>query len=552
MSEENSENDTTENQDIPKEYGVLIKNSFFSFLNTYGTFIFSIISSFLLARLIGDVSWNYFILGISYIQIVSLIIKFLPPSLNNTLQYYIPRLSSLKENNRLKSFVLRAIFAKVIFLIPIFIIAVVFFSLFSNIFLINLPEENHYVVLLLSPLIIINNLQVVLNSINIGFNRFKTVFLTFLTQYLIYIAFLLYYFIFFQSIELGALAIIYVCSALIPFLMNIFIVVSKIYKIKISSKSSTSIKDDFQDMVRYGGLTRTATFFTEMWAEIQVQSIGFFRPESVLGFQISRNLLSVSVNASTAIANPLTVSFSSFIAKEEKENITAIYNLIIKYLIFFMEILTGLLFFLADFFIAFIYGEPRLIFSDIVKLYLFTFIFLIVSSPMVSLLLAENKGKSLVLVRFIGFLLQFPLFLVLLVFFDLYYAIFGIIISNLLFSVLYLYVTIKIGNIKLKIKKIFFQYLIFFISLGLTLILEYFLLDNLNNLLLLSLNPPLFSVLNLFSIIVFLFVFMFLVIEFRVLTVGDINNLQSFFFKKSTMHKITNRVLNFLKKILKE
>ena len=121
MSEENSEKDAIENQDIPREYGTLVKNSFFSFLNTYGTFIFSIISSFLLARLISDTSWSYFVLGLSYIQIVSLIVKFFPPSLNNTLQYYIPRFTSLNETNRLKSFILRAIYAKLTFLIPIFI-----------------------------------------------------------------------------------------------------------------------------------------------------------------------------------------------------------------------------------------------------------------------------------------------------------------------------------------------------------------------------------------------------------------------------------------------
>jgi len=552
MSEENSEKDIIENQDIPREYGTLVKNSFFSFLNTYGTFILSIISSFLLARLISDTPWGYFILGLSYIQIVSLITKLLPPSLNNALKYYIPRFNSLNEKNRLKSFILRAIYAKLTFLIPIFIIAILFFSLFSKIFLINLPEENMNIVLLLSPLIIINNLQVILNSINIGFNRFKTVFISFLTQYLIYIAFLLYFFIFFQGIDLEALAFIYVIAALIPFLMNIIIIIRNIHKIKVSGKSTTSLKDDFQDMVKYGSLVRAATFFTEIWAEIQIQSIGVFRPESVFGFKISRDLLSVSANASSAVAVPLTISFTSFIAKEKKKNIVAIYNLIIKYLIFLIEILTGLLFFFTDFFIAFIYGEPRLIYSDIVKLYLFTSVFLIVSGPIVSLLLAENKGKYLVLVRFIGFLLQFPLFLVLLIYINLYYAIFGIIISNFLFSALYLFVTIKIGKIKLNIKRILFHYLIFFFSLGVTVILEYFLLDNLNNLLLLSLNPSLFSVFNPFSLLVFVLVFMFLVIEFRVLTVGDINNLQSFFFKKSIMHKITNRALNFLKKILKE
>jgi len=552
MSEENSKKDAFENQDIPREYGALLKNSFFSFLNTYGTFIFSIISSFLLARLIEDTPWGYFVLGLSYIQIVSLITKLLPPSLNNALKYYIPRLVSLDDKNRLKRFILRAIFIKMTFLIPIFIISVLFFSLFSNIYLINLPEENVSIVFLLSPLIIINNLQLILNSINIGFNKFKTVFISFLTQYLIYIAFQLYYFFFFHFIDLEALSLIYVTAALVPFLMNIIIVSRNIYKIKVSGKSDTSIKDDFQDMVKYGSLVRAATFFTDIWAEIQIQSIGVFRPESVFGFKISRDLLSVPVNASAAVAVPLTISFTGFIAKEKKENIVAIYNLIMKYLIFFMGLLTGLLFFFADLFIAFIYREPRLIYSDLVKLYLFTYVFLIVSGPVVSLLLAENKGKYLVLIRFIGFLLQFPLFLVLLIFLSLYYAIFGIIISNLLYSILFLYVAIKIGNMKLNIKRIFFNYLIFFFSLGLTLILEYFLLDDINNWLLLNLNPSLFRVFNPFSLIVFFLVFMFLIIEFRVLTVGDINNLQSFFIKKSIVHKITNRALNFLKRILKE
>ncbi|MFX0075680.1 MAG: hypothetical protein ACFE96_09570, partial [Candidatus Hermodarchaeota archaeon] len=143
MSEELNKKEPHDSQDIPREYGPLVKNSFFSFLNTYGTFIFSIISSFLLARLVDDNSWSYFVLGLSYIQIVSLIIKFLPPSLNNTLQYYIPRLYSLNKINRLKSFILRAIYVKVLFLIPIFIIALLVFTLFSNIFLINIPQENY-------------------------------------------------------------------------------------------------------------------------------------------------------------------------------------------------------------------------------------------------------------------------------------------------------------------------------------------------------------------------------------------------------------------------
>lgn len=552
MSNDFPEKNKTKNQNIPKEYGILAKNSFFSFLNTYGTFIFSLISSFLLARLIDDKSWSYFVLGISYIQIVSLIVNFLPPSLKNTLLYYIPRFRSLEQKKRLKAFIKRAIYAKITFTIPIFVITIILFFFFSNIFFVNIPAENLNLLFLLSPLIIINNLQVVLNSINIAFNKFKLVFLSFSTQYLIYIAFLIYFLIGFGGINLTALAIIYVLASLIPFLINIIIITNDIRNIKAQGKSNTATKEDLKDMVKYGTLVRAATFFTELWGEIQVQSIGTFQPNKVLGFKISRDLLSMSVNTSLAIASPLSVSFSSFIAKEKKENIIAIYNLLIKYMIFLIEFLTGLLFFFADFFILLVYGEPRLIYSDLVKLYLFTFIFLIVASPLDSLLLAENKGNYLVLIRFIGLLLRLPLFLILVIFTELYIAFIGIIISNFLFSGLYLYVTIKIGNIKLYIRKIVFQFLIFFLSLGFTLVLEYFFLNRLNNLTLRALNPYIFNSFNLFSLIVFFLVFMFLIIEFRILKVSDITGLQSFFLRDTKLHKLTNKALNFLKRILKD
>ena len=418
--------------------------------------------------------------------------------------------------------------------------------------MINLPEENFKLLLLLSPLIIINNLQRILNSVNIAFNKFKAVFFLVSIQYLIYIGFLLYFFIFFDGIGLETLALIFVISALVPFLLNIVINARNIHVIKVSGKSSTPLRDDLQEMVKYGVLVKTATSFSDIWGEIQVQSIGVFNPDNILGFKISRDLISISMNASLAISYPLTVSFSGFIAKEKKDNIVTIYNLLLKYLIFLIEIITGILFFCADIFIAFIYGESRLIYSDIVKIYLFTFVFLIITSPLDSLLLAEKKGKYLVLLRFIGLLLRLPPFLVFLVFFDLYYAIIGITISNFVFSAIYLFVTFTIGNIKINVKKIIYHYLIFFFALFFTLVLEFFILDALNNMFLQYLGLQKFDTFNIFSLIIFLLGYMLLIIEFRVFTVSDIKNLQSFFIKESIMHKMTNKALNFLKKLLKE
>ena len=545
MTEKNHSEST-----IPKGYGILFKNSFYSFMNTYGTFIFSLVSSFLLARLIDDINWGYFTLAISYIQIISLLLNFLPPSLKNTLHYYIPRLVSQGKNNELKALVRRSIIFKIVFLVPAFFLSLILFIFFSELFLLNLTENTVSILIILSPLIIINNLHVILNSVNMGFNRFKSVFVLVAIQYFVYICFLLYYFLYVKIINLETLCVIYVISALIPFILNTLINSIHIHNIKTTGKSSSSLKEDLREIFRYGVLVRTATFFSDIWGEIQVQSIGVFEsPDMVLGFKISRDLLSISTNTSLAASYPLTISFSSFIAKEEKKNIVAIYNLLLKYLIFLVVLLTGILFFSTDLFIVLVYGEPRLIYSDIVKIYLFTFIFLILASPFDSLLLAENKAKFMILIRIAGLIIRLPLFFFLIIYFDLYQAFFGIVISNFLFSVLYLVITIKVGKIQLQIIKILSQFLVFFLSLAVTIIFEYLFLNDLNSAIFGAI--PILKHFDILSLLCFLLLFIIFVIVFKILKVNDVEKLQTFFISEKKLHQLTNKSLNLLKKILR-
>ena len=542
MNENNSETPIFSN------YGALFRNSVYSFLKTYGTFIFSLISTILLARIINDVNWSYFTIALSYIQIISIILNFLPPSLKYTLSYFIPRYLSLKKNSELKHFILRSLLVKTIFVIITFIISSLIFTYFSEIFAINLPVNILGILVLLSPLIIINNIQIILNGINMGFNKFKWAFLVVIIQYSIYIVLLLIFIFAFNSIELEALCIIYVLAALIPFVVNLTFVIFQIRKIKTEDPSAHSFKQDLKEMVNYGGQVRAASFFKEIWGEIQIQSIGIFEPGMVLGFKISRDLLSVSTNTALASSYPLTVSFSSFIAKDEKKNIVAIYDLLIKYLIFIIALITGILYFSTDLFIILIYGEARVIYSSIVRLYLFTFVFLILASPLESLLLAEYKMKSLIYIKIFGLLIRVPLFLFLLINFDLVYAVVGIIISNSIYSLLYLIITIKVGKVKLDLKKIMFQYTAFFLSLLITLVLEFFILDLINELVFKGYAQNF----NIFSLITFLLVYMFLIIKIKLLKKSDINNLQSFFISEKRVHKITNSGLNFLKKLLSD
>ena len=219
-------------------------------------------------------------------------------------------------------------------------------------------------------------------------------------------------------------------------------------------------------------------------------------------------------------------------------------------MIFLIALITGILFFCTDLFIVLIYGESRVIYSGIIKLYLFTFIFLILASPFDSLLLAEYKTKFLIYIKIIGLLIRVPLYLFLLINFDLIYAIIGIIISNSIYSAIYLIITIKVGKIKLDLKKILFQYIAFFLSLIITIVLEFFILDMINEVLFGGLFYAQFF--NIFSLLTFLLIFMFLIIKFKLLTTSDINYLQSFFISEKKLFRATNMALNFLKKLLKD
>jgi len=545
------QSDDGKKKGIKKSYEKLAKASFFSVLNTYATFLLSIFSSFLIARLIDDTYWGYFIVTLSYIQIITVILRFFPPELSNTLRYYIPHYNSLGKQRELKSLIYRALIIKLIFLIPIFLISVLFFNSFSNIFLGNWSSESEEILIILSPLIIINDLNLVLNSINIGYNRFKFVLLLSIIQYSIYIGFLSYHFIFYQTINLILLSAALLIATIIPFIINLVVNTTKMYKLKVKGKSGFRFKYDFKKILRYGGLVRAANFFSEIWGDLQVIAVNSFEPTSVIAIKISRDFISVSKNTSNAVASPLVVSFTSSIAIKERATVLSIYNTILKYLIFFIHIITGVLFFSIRFLIFLIYGESRLIYSNIVSLYIFTTVFMIIAIPLDSFLLADNKTKTFFYLRFGGFCLQFPVFLLLLIFLGLYEAILGMNLTSLVIGIIYMIIAIKSNEIRIDIKKICSYYLMFFIAILFTIGLEFLFIDYLNNLLWSYLNIAVANEFNIISIFLFILIYILLLGCFRIFTPSDIEKLQSLLNKESQMHKATYKLLNILKKILK-
>ena len=213
MERENTERRPAENS---VEYKSLATNTFYSFLLNYGSHFFTLVHSFLLARLIIDFYWDFLILARSYITIIVIITLFLPPGLNYALHYYIPRYLALNQKSKIKSLIKHAFIIKLLFLIPVFFISIFIFFIFNNAFALTL-EDKISLLYLYSPLIFINSFNYILTAINRGFSRFNVLFGLLLVKNAIHISPLLIFLIFDYNINVEIIALIVVISSLIPF-----------------------------------------------------------------------------------------------------------------------------------------------------------------------------------------------------------------------------------------------------------------------------------------------------------------------------------------------
>ena len=534
---------------ISKDHRKFAKSAFYSLFNSYGIFIFQIIISFFMARLISQESWGLLLLAMSYINIVSLILSFFPPALTFSLNYYIPKYVALNYNNKLKWMIKAGFYLKITFALIIFFISLIIFFILKPFFAIYLLGYTN-LLFLLSPLIFIIGLSTLLDSIYQGFFKYKLIFLLTLLKFSFYISALIICLIF-GITNLELIALIYLLSYLIPFLVSSLIFIKIYLNIKTTEEAKGSFKDVLSKITKYGTPLGINVFLNETWKQFQTPIIGEYEPLSTItGFTISKYYSQISLTAASSFSNPLITSFSSLDAKNEHNQIAQIYNMIFKYSSFLMLLISGCLYILTDFFLVLVYGESYLIYSTIVKLYLLTIIFTVLGNIFIPLLNAKNKIKILPILTIINLLIIIPSFFIGIVFYGIVGAIIGLIISKFIVFLIQLILSVKIGNVKLKSDKIFFQYLIFFISLFLAVILEEILFREIRINILQNLNLLFLKNLDLLGLISFLIVYFLLNILFKIFSPKEIEFLDALFGTDKFQHRFIKRVLKFLKKIL--
>ncbi|MFX0001758.1 MAG: oligosaccharide flippase family protein [Candidatus Hermodarchaeota archaeon] len=546
-----SEISNTQKKIATIDHKILAKNTFYSYLHTYGLFIFSIITSFIIARTISQTEWGFLILTLSYVNIFQLFLTFLPPSLGLSMNFYITNFRTNKQYTKLKSFIIKSIYIRISFTLLIFLIGIIVFISFTDFFKLNL-HENFNLFFFLAPLIIINGLDKILNSINQSFNNFRLNFILLIVNYSIYISGLIIFVLFFNTVKIEYIAILLIISYLIPFLINL-INLYYILKFKLRNtdkKEGLSYREIFKMLSKYGFPLSTSTYLNDLHKEFRIQSIGLFESSDiVLGFNISvhySNVISTSLNA---VSGPMTLTFTKLYNNEQYDEIKKINLLLFHYILSLILLLTGILFFSTDFYLRIVYGSAYLRFGLISKIFLIAIIFNIQNAFLSAQLRAFNKVNYILFFTVLNTLIKIPFFLLGLINYGVIGSVLGIFIGNVLMLILLVIINFKLLNVKPQIIKSIFQFLIFFISLSITLVLRDLFLFDLNRLIFRSLGLTIFENFEILLIVLFIIIYLIQNIIFKIITKSDIENIEAFFYKDTKMNQIVKKVLNFSKKI---
>ena len=545
------ENTPKEKKKVTREQKILAKNSLYSFIHSYGSFIFSIITVSIIARTISQQEWQYLILTLSLIGIFMIFLAFLPPSLGGSMIYYISRYHALNYNTKLRSFTRNALILRILFLIPIFLLCIFIFTIFLEIFKFSL-REYYYLFYLLSPLIIINGLNGILGELTRALDMFRINFFLLIIQNIIYVGGLLFLFFYIELNKLIYIGVIYLISAAIPFIINCFIIYLKFkFKFKKTEEEGDTFIECAKKIYKYGSFLSIIDGYSTFSINIKPQMIGIYEVVGmVTGYHVATRYNSVSGASISPLSRPLSVSLTRLYSKEQFDQIQKIYNSFFKYLLLLSLLATGFFFFMADFFLIMIYGESYLIYSLLVKLSLISIIFNIQDSFLGSFLIASNRVKILSIIVLVFGSLQIIFFAI------------GLIFSGIIVSVLFLtfsYVITLISytiilnkfKIKLKIKKPILLFSIFFISLLCALILEAVILKEIYLSILTDLNLLIFQYFNPLSFGVFLLLYLILNILFKVVTISDIEIIESFFIRDSRLFKFLRKILTFSKRFIR-
>jgi O-antigen/teichoic acid export membrane protein len=382
---------------------------------------------------------------------------------------------------------------------------------------------------------------------------FRIVFILLVVRYLVHIGGLLILFLNRNIVSLELIAIIILISNLIPFIINIFIILKVLISLKKTEEDSLTFIVVLKYLIKYGIHLSIRMYLNRLNREFRPQLISIFEaPGFVTGYNIANHYSDVSFEAIGSFNRPLTISFSSLDASNKNDQIEKIFRNLFQYSVLFVLLITGVLVFCADIYVVIIYTASRLEYSLIIKLFVIAMVFNVQASFFYSLLRASEKLQYIVPITLVSISIKFISFLIALIYFGITGAMIGIIIGNVIEFCSISYLNYRIFKIRINIKKTIFLYSSFFIALALALIMESLFLADLNFLILQSINLLFFRHFQFLSFGIFILIFFILIITFKAFTRSDANNLEEIFTRDNFIDKIIGKGLKILRRILRD
>ncbi|MFX1549135.1 MAG: lipopolysaccharide biosynthesis protein [Promethearchaeota archaeon] len=538
MVEKNNSKKKTE---LTQEHKVLFKNTFYSYLYSYGSYVFSLINSFIIARLITIDLWGYLILAISITGIISIFLTFLPPGLESSLNYYLAVYKAQQQKKKMKSLIKYAIYQRFIFVILVLIISLVIFYGFSAMFI----SLNNYVYLLfiLSPLILNGGFGPVLTGINRGFDMFKTMFYLLVIQYTINIGLLIIVGFFLKPNTIDQIAYIHLFSIMIPLIVNAVLILIKYINLEEGKDiQGLTFKQCVKMNLGYGTYFTLGSSFVNIWERLKTMLVGNFENSIwVTGYDLSNNYSIVPLKAISALKDPLVVSFSRLYSDGKDNQVKKIFNSALYYTSFFFMLGIGIFYFLSDFFLIFVYQPNYLMFSLLIKILLLSTIFKLLGPQINSLIYATKKVKFEPIYRISTILIEAIPFIIGLLVYGIIGAIIFIVISSIVNFIIRLILCEKMFKIPLNLKKVLILFICFFSSLGIVILLKMLFLDFLNYQLLKMFNLLFFEELEIIPIVFFIMIFILSMIVMKVFSYEDILILENLFEKNKRAYKFLKK-----------
>ena len=542
------------------EEHVLFSNLTFSFVSKYSSIFLNVISAMVVARFLNPTSWGYILIALAYINFTIFILKFLPPGLHNVLDYFIPKYLKLNKKTNVKFLYKYSIIIKLLFSLPIFFLFISIFyiiPLSSNVSFI----EKSYLFLILSPMIVLEDLKFVFHSIYRSLNKYKNIAIITMLPFLIYIAGLIVGIFIISSISLEKVtyvAYIRLISVIIPLIIYFSLIIKDYHKIKIEKEEKIDLKNILLQMFKYGSFASITQYRGPTEKETKSLIISnFVSPNIITGYSVTYQFKVTTEDLSNAFLFPMINTFSRLKAggKENPENfnrIKKIYNIIYKYNLIMILFIASGFYFISDFILFTLYGKPYLEYSFYLKILVLTATFTASNNIFYGYIRGTNRVKTLSYI--------FPIF----VFMNLFSIIFGLVafgvvglligefISQFLILIIQIILSNRLFKLNLNIKSLTLIYSLFFALIFFTYILNNLIFKDFFLILINSLNLSFFRYLNIIPVGFFFIVFGILILNIKIIKIEEVEIFEDLLLKikdNPLLRKLMNLIKNIINKL---